>query len=54
MLNSCHKKCISPKYNDGELNKGEAVCIDRCIAKYTQVSINVGQQMQQVQAQMTQ
>ncbi|KAJ3209150.1 Mitochondrial import inner membrane translocase subunit Tim10 [Dinochytrium kinnereticum] len=32
---TCHKKCISPHYHqDGELNKGESVCVDRCVSKW--------------------
>ena len=29
MTNACHLKCIPTKFKDGELGKGEAVCIDR-------------------------
>ena len=29
MTNSCYSKCIPSKYKDGELGKGEAVCLDR-------------------------
>ncbi|KAM3186503.1 hypothetical protein ACTXT7_004182 [Hymenolepis weldensis] len=34
MTDSCLKKCIPPRYTDGDLTKGEAVCIDRCAAKF--------------------
>ncbi|CAE1283518.1 TIM10 [Acanthosepion pharaonis] len=37
MASSCQKKCIPPRYNDSELNKGEAVCLDRCVAKFLEV-----------------
>ncbi|VDP33629.1 unnamed protein product [Echinostoma caproni] len=36
MTNSCLKKCIPAKYSDGDLTKGEAVCLDRCAAKFMQ------------------
>lgn len=49
MIDSCYKKCIPQKYNDGELSKGESVCLDRCAAKYIEVSEKIGQQMQQMQ-----
>jgi import inner membrane translocase subunit TIM10 len=49
MIQSCYKKCIPAKYTDGELTKGESVCLDRCAAKYIEVSEKIGQQMQQMQ-----
>lgn len=53
---TCHRKCISSKYREPDLSKGEAVCLDRCVAKWTEiherighklVSIEQGQQPQQ-------
>ena len=29
LVDSCHKKCISTRYAEPDLNKGESVCIDR-------------------------
>ncbi|KAJ7597672.1 Tim10/DDP family zinc finger-domain-containing protein [Mycena floridula] len=46
MTTSCHNKCISQRYTDGELNKGETVCIDRCVAKYNEVQKKVGEKIQ--------
>ncbi|KAI9572674.1 Tim10/DDP family zinc finger-domain-containing protein [Boletus coccyginus] len=43
---SCHGKCISPRYAEGDLNKGESVCIDRCVAKFFEVNKKVGEKMQ--------
>lgn len=43
---SCHAKCISPRYAEGDLNKGESVCIDRCVAKYFEVNKKVGEKLQ--------
>ncbi|KAK4473298.1 hypothetical protein MN116_004463 [Schistosoma mekongi] len=36
MTNSCLTKCIPSNYNDGDLTKGEAICLDRCAAKFMQ------------------
>ncbi|KAF9073759.1 hypothetical protein BDP27DRAFT_1318111 [Rhodocollybia butyracea] len=41
-----HGRCITPRYTDGELNKGEMVCIDRCVAKYNDVQKKVGEKIQ--------
>ncbi|KAG9314636.1 mitochondrial import inner membrane translocase subunit Tim10 [Chiua virens] len=43
---SCHSKCINPRYAEGDLNKGESVCIDRCVAKFFEVNKKVGEKMQ--------
>lgn len=29
IVSSCHAKCISTRYAEPELNKGEGVCVDR-------------------------
>ncbi|KAJ9094125.1 protein transporter tim10 [Naganishia cerealis] len=46
LVNSCHAKCISEKYHEPDLNKGEGVCIDRCTAKFFEVNKKVGERMQ--------
>lgn len=38
---SCTQKCIPKEYKEGELNKGESVCLDRCVAKFFEVNIKV-------------
>lgn len=43
---SCHTKCISPRYAEGDLNKGESVCIDRCVSKFFEVNKKVGEKLQ--------
>ncbi|KAL0950876.1 hypothetical protein HGRIS_007635 [Hohenbuehelia grisea] len=46
MVSSCHAKCISTRYADADLNKGESVCIDRCVAKFSEVQKKVGEKLQ--------
>lgn len=46
LVDACHQKCIPPIYTDGELNKGESVCIDRCVAKFFEVNMKIGEHMQ--------
>lgn len=48
---ACHKKCIPPVYNDPEMNKGEAVCIDRCVAKYLEIHDRIGKKLGQISMQ---
>lgn len=31
IVKSCHAKCISTRYAEADLNKGEAVCVDRLV-----------------------
>lgn len=45
LVNSCHAKCISEKYHEPDLNKGEGVCIDRCTAKFFEVSVDAASQV---------
>ncbi|KAG6038083.1 protein transporter tim10, partial [Claviceps citrina] len=44
---TCQKKCIPTDYREGELNKGESVCLDRCTAKFLDTSMKVSEIMQQ-------
>jgi import inner membrane translocase subunit TIM10 len=37
---------MSHRYAEGDLLKGEAVCIDRCSAKFFEVNKVVGEKMQ--------
>jgi len=43
---SCLKKCIPKTYLEGEINKGEGVCIDRCTAKFFDVQLKVSELLQ--------
>ncbi|ODH33659.1 mitochondrial import inner membrane translocase subunit tim10 [Paracoccidioides brasiliensis] len=51
LSSSCMKKCIPPDYREGDLNKGESVCLDRCVAKFFEVNMKVSERMQQMQGQ---
>ncbi|KXN74063.1 hypothetical protein CONCODRAFT_2956 [Conidiobolus coronatus NRRL 28638] len=46
---TCRQKCIQPQYHEPDVTKGEAVCIDRCVAKYFAVSQNVAKMMREKQ-----
>lgn len=48
---SCHKKCIPPKYHEGDLNKGESICLDRCVAKFLEVHDRIGKKLTSMYAQ---
>ncbi|WFD21229.1 protein transporter tim10 [Malassezia caprae] len=43
LVSACHAKCISDRYAEAELNKGESVCVDR---KFFAVNAKVGEHMQ--------
>ena len=47
---TCHSKCINTRYAEADLNKGESVCIDRCVGKYFEVNKKVGEKLQAVGA----
>lgn len=47
LTSACLKKCIPREYREGELNKGEGVCIDRCAAKFFDVQMKISELMQQ-------
>jgi len=31
MVRTCHEKCVGQRYHEPTLNKGESVCVDRCV-----------------------
>ncbi|KAI0226751.1 Mitochondrial import inner membrane translocase subunit Tim10-B [Lamellibrachia satsuma] len=51
MSGACQKKCVPPKYKDAELNKGEAVCLDRCVAKYMDIHDRIGKKLTSISMQ---
>lgn len=46
MSRTCKSKCIPPRYGEEELNKGETVCVDRCVAKFFKTNLMVGEYIQ--------
>uniref|UniRef100_A0AC34Q7B0 Mitochondrial import inner membrane translocase subunit n=1 Tax=Panagrolaimus sp. JU765 TaxID=591449 RepID=A0AC34Q7B0_9BILA len=42
MTEACEQKCIPTHYHEGDLTKGESVCLDRCVAKYLDVHEKLG------------
>jgi len=46
LVDTCTKKCIPNTYREGDLNKGESVCLDRCVAKFFDVNVKVSEKMQ--------
>ena len=51
LVQSCTQKCIPSEYREGELNKGESVCLDRCVSKFFEVNFKVSEKMQGEAAQ---
>ena len=45
MSAACQKKCVPAKYKDSELQKGEGVCLDRCVAKYIEIHDKIGKKL---------
>jgi import inner membrane translocase subunit TIM10 len=45
-MSSCTKKCLPSDYREPDLNKGEGVCLDRCVAKFFEVNLKVSEKMQ--------
>ncbi|KJH47471.1 Tim10/DDP family zinc finger [Dictyocaulus viviparus] len=45
MTIACQQKCIAKTFKEGELTKGEAVCLDRCVAKYLDVHEKLGKRL---------
>ncbi|GAB7364672.1 hypothetical protein MBLNU230_g5474t1 [Neophaeotheca triangularis] len=46
LVDTCTKKCIPKDYREADLNKGESVCLDRCVAKFFDVNVKVSEKMQ--------
>ncbi|ODQ63602.1 hypothetical protein NADFUDRAFT_47965 [Nadsonia fulvescens var. elongata DSM 6958] len=47
LMSRCRTKCIPARYSEGDLNKGESVCIDRCVSKYFKSNLVVGGYLRQ-------
>jgi len=46
MIKVCSAKCLDKTYREGELSKGEAVCLDRCAAKFFEAHQIISDQLQ--------
>ncbi|KAK0731857.1 mitochondrial import inner membrane translocase subunit tim-10 [Lasiosphaeria hispida] len=47
MVKICTLKCVDKTYREGELSKGEAVCLDRCSAKFFEAHQKISDHLQQ-------
>ena len=48
LVEQCHSKCINKSYNDSDVSKQEALCLDRCVSKYFETNVQVGEHMQKM------
>lgn len=42
LVGSCYGKCINQPVIEGDVLKGEGVCVDRCVAKFFEVNKKIG------------
>jgi len=47
MVSSCASKCLNQRYAEGELTKGESVCIDRCVGKFLETNKVIGEKLRE-------
>ncbi|GMM28222.1 protein transporter [Martiniozyma asiatica (nom. inval.)] len=48
LLDSCHRKCFDKNYDSSNLSTTESLCIDRCVSKYFEANVKVGESMQEI------
>ncbi|KAG7666061.1 uncharacterized protein J8A68_000491 [[Candida] subhashii] len=48
LVSQCHNKCINKTYNESDITKQESLCLDRCVAKYFETNVQVGENMQRL------
>ncbi|XP_048852252.1 mitochondrial import inner membrane translocase subunit Tim10-like isoform X9 [Brienomyrus brachyistius] len=51
MTSACHKKCVPPHHKEADLSKGEAVCLDRYVAKYLVLHERLGRKLTDISVQ---
>lgn len=44
---SCQKKCVPTDYREADLNKAESVCLDRCMAKFVEVNMQISEKLKE-------
>ncbi|KAL2441827.1 hypothetical protein ABEF95_016644 [Exophiala dermatitidis] len=44
---SCKKKCVPTDYREADLNKAESVCLDRCMAKFIEVNVQISDKLKE-------
>jgi len=47
MADQCFKKCVT-RFDDSDLAKGEASCVDRCVPKYMEMQYLISQRIAQI------
>ncbi|CCA77870.1 hypothetical protein PIIN_00516 [Serendipita indica DSM 11827] len=47
MVATCASKCLNQRYSEGELTKGEAVCVDRCVGKFIEANKVIGEKLRE-------
>lgn len=47
IIEQCRVKCIPTHYHEPDLNKGEMVCIDRCVFKYGEIQRLLAKKMEE-------
>jgi hypothetical protein len=47
LSSSCASKCLNQRYAEGELTKGESVCIDRCVGKFLEANKVIGEKLRE-------
>ncbi|QBM89984.1 Tim10/DDP family zinc finger [Metschnikowia aff. pulcherrima] len=48
LIEQCHAKCINKSHAEGDVSKQEALCLDRCVSKYLETDVQVGENMQKL------
>jgi mitochondrial import inner membrane translocase subunit TIM10 len=45
LIDTCSQKCVSKEFHEGELSKGESVCLDRCVSKFLDATIKANEKV---------
>jgi hypothetical protein len=45
MLRNCFQKCVSTTFDNGQLNRGNGLCVDRCVSKFLQTFKSIGENL---------